>query len=605
MAVLALLLIVTLAGGTVGAQTEGDWRIDTFTADIAILEDGLVEVEAVVVANFGTLRKHGIFYEFVVRQPCGEVEDEGQLYECPRGSDREYRVRIESVQAADGGPVRYETSREGRYLLLRIGDPDRTVTGVQTYRLRYTIEGALNAFADGDEFFWNITGTWPVPIQQFEARVVLPEAGRVEAICFEGYRSQAQCAAAASGNTATYRATRVLHPGEEVTIAARWQKGAVNVPPPLLVDRTSIDDFFTFDVVEFIGAGLLAMLGLLAVARTWWLHGRDRRYTTIHYLTNDPTEETKPFFGKHPVVIEYLPPEGLRPAQMGVLLDERADTLDVTATIVDLAVRGYLRITEIPKQGWFGKTDWELEQLRAPDEELLPYEKKLQTALFKGRQTVKVSALKEKFYKDLEAVKKDLYRDSVARKWFSVSPDSARQNWMLIGFGVTALAVAITAGSGYFLGRALLTSPLILAGLGVLLLAPAMSRRTAVGSEAKRRILGFRLYVDTAEKRLHEFHEEKNIFARYLPYAIVFESVDKWAKAFEGMDDVAKESTSSWYRSSSGRPFRVGAFAAGLGSFSSSMSSSISSTPGGSGGSGFSGGGRSGGGGGGGRGGSW
>ena len=61
--------------------------------------------------------------------------------------------------------------------------------------------------------------------------------------------------------------------------------------------------------------------------------------------------------------VEFAPPEDLRPGQMGTLLDERANVLDVTATIVDLAVRGYLLIQEIPKEGWFGKPDWRLIRL--------------------------------------------------------------------------------------------------------------------------------------------------------------------------------------------------------------------------------------------------
>jgi uncharacterized membrane protein len=151
--------------------------------------------------------------------------------------------------------------------------------------------------------------------------------------------------------------------------------------------------------------------------------------------------------------------------------------------------------------------------------------------------------------------------------------------------------------------RALMPVPLIVAGAVMMPLSRAMARRTAAGSEAFRRALGFKLYITTAETRRQEFNERENIFARYLPYAIVFECVDKWAEAFEGLDDQVQASTGSWYTGV--RPFEVGAFTAGMGSFAGSVSSSISSTPGSSGGSGFSGGGSSGGGGGGGGGSSW
>ena len=117
-----------------------------------------------------------------------------------------------------------------------------------------------------------------------------------------------------------------------------------------------------------------------------------------------------------------------------------------------------------------------------------------------------------------------------------------------------------------------------------------------------RRVLGFKLYITTAETRRQEFNEEQNIFARYLPFAIVFECVDKWADAFDGLDSRVGEETAYWYTGTGA--FHVGAFTSGVHSFSNNVSSAIASTPGGSGGSGFSGG-FSGGGGGGGGAGSW
>ena len=129
----------------------------------------------------------------------------------------------------------------------------------------------------------------------------------------------------------------------------------------------------------------------------------------------------------------------------------------------------------------------------------------------------------------------------------------------------------------------------------------SMASRTAAGSEMMRRVLGFRLYISTAEKYRQQFNEQENIFARYLPFAIVFGCVSKWAKAFEGLEATAQASTSSWYTGTA--PFSAMAFSSNLQSFSSSVGSTLASTQS-SGGSGFSGG-SSGGGGGGGGGGSW
>ena len=77
--------------------------------------------------------------------------------------------------------------------------------------------------------------------------------------------------------------------------------------------------------------------------------GRDRQYRSIQFLSENTEEEKQPLFDSRPIAVEFEPPESIRPAQVGLLLDERADTLDVTATIIDLGVRGYLKITELPK----------------------------------------------------------------------------------------------------------------------------------------------------------------------------------------------------------------------------------------------------------------
>jgi uncharacterized membrane protein YgcG len=267
---------------------------------------------------------------------------------------------------------------------------------------------------------------------------------------------------------------------------------------------------------------------------------------------------------------------------------------------VDLAVRGWLHITEIPKDGILGHPDWQLDRLSPPEEQLRPYEQELLDGLFQSGDTVKMSSLKDKFVARLETVKSSLYDDGMERQWFSEKPEKTRGLWITAAIGVELIGWAAMIFCGLVFGRALIGAPLVVGGLVLLVLSRAMARRTATGSEALRRVLGFRLYISTAETRRQEFNEQKNIFERYLPFAIVFGCVTKWAKAFEGLDDEMKNTT-SWYTSP--HPFAVAAFASGLQSFSSSVSSNISSSPSSSGGGG--GGGFSGGGGGGGGGGSW
>jgi uncharacterized membrane protein len=212
-----------------------------------------------------------------------------------------------------------------------------------------------------------------------------------------------------------------------------------------------------------------------------------------------------------------------------------------------------------------------------------------------------MSGLKNEFYTTLSTVKSELY-DQVVKQdgYFANNPETIRTIHLVGGALLTAAGVGAIILLGEAIGAAIVGLPIVFAGLLMLILARAMPRRTGPGREMYRRILGFRQYMTVAETERQRFNEEANLFQEYLPYAIVYGCVGKWAEAFEGLAN--QPDTSSWYVSS--HAFAPLAFSSSLQSFSSSMSSAIASTPGGSGGSGFSGG-SSGGGGGGGGGGSW
>jgi uncharacterized membrane protein len=327
----------------------------------------------------------------------------------------------------------------------------------------------------------------------------------------------------------------------------------------------------------------VAVGGLVLVFWHWYTSGRD-----------DPERVT--------IVPEYEPPDKLRPAQVGLLVDERADPLDVTATIVDLAVRGHLTISEIPKEGLLGTRDWLLARKSESTEGLEAYEREIFDGLFAGRADVRLSELKRTFYKSLARAQADLYRDAVERGWFPVDPERTRGTYVGLGFVAIVLAGLVAAGLGYLLGGGIVGLAGSIPAIGLMAASPIMPRKTRDGAELARRSNGFRMYMEVAEKDRQRFAENENLFSEYLPYAIVFRCVDKWAKAFEGID--LQRTTSTWYTGSL-PAFTAANLSSDLSSFSSQISTAIASTPGGSGGSGFSGGGGAGGGGGGGGGGSW
>jgi uncharacterized membrane protein YgcG len=298
--------------------------------------------------------------------------------------------------------------------------------------------------------------------------------------------------------------------------------------------------------------------------------------------------------------VEFAPPEGLHPADMGLLLDERPRTLHVTATIVDLAVGGYLTIEEIEKRGLFGKPDWILRKHREPGDDVPAYARMLMESLFGTGDEVKVSDLRDTFAAKLEQVKEALGKAAISEKWYVESPSRVRLRWTVRGVLVTLAGVALTVALALWTRWALVGLAAILAGILLLVVGRAMPARTAKGTALVRRIRGFRRVIATAETHMARWAEQENVFTRYLPYAIVFGLTEKWAKAFADMG-LAVESP-GWYTGP--HAFTYAAFGDSIDSFAVTTGGTLASTPASSGSSGFSGGG-SGGGGGGGGGGSW
>jgi uncharacterized protein (TIGR04222 family) len=564
-------LVVVAAAPAAAADT--GWRIDSFGADITIRSNGNLNIVEAIDVDFEGLQKHGIFRVIPTR------------YRYDDTYDRRYGIFVQGVTDAAGGAVTYQVTKGSAATEIKIGDPARTVSGKQSYRISYTITGALNAFPDHGELYWNVNGDkWDVPTARVVASVNAP-AGSIRRIaCFEGPTGSTDpCTTAGSADRTDFRATRRFAPGEQLTVVTALTPGSVAIAAPDLVARPrEFVDFFSTSPVALGIAAAVLVGGLWLVWWLWWTRGRDRGRA------------------RGAIVAEYEPPAKLRPAQVGLLVDETADPRDLVATIVDLAVRGYLSITEHPKEGLFGHADWTLDR-REPGDDLLPYERRLSDGIFAGRKSVRLSALKGTFVPTLKDAESLLYKDAKQRGWFVADPAMVRTIYAGLGCVTALVGVGLVFLLGMSFGWGLAGLAIVPVGIALLVMNRAMPARTESGSALLAQALGFKRYMDTAETDRAKFAEKEGLFTAYLPYAVVFASVDRWTRAFAGLDTT--KAVSSFYVGPG--PFTASAFSSSFDGFSSSLASTVVSTPAGSGGSGFSGGGSSGGGGGGGGGGSW
>jgi len=569
---LLVVVALTVAVARPVAAADTGWTIDAFRADIAIRPTGVIAIVETIDVDFGALQKHGIYRTIPTK------------YRYDDRRDRRYALSVQGVTDGAGRPWTYQLSTGDAATQIKIGDAARTVSGRQSYRISYTVGGALNAFPDHDELFWNVNGDqWDVPARTVSATVTAPAGAIQRVACYEGPTgSTAACRPTSGPDTAELTATRPLAAGEQLTVVIALRSGAVAVGAPALVERPrGIADLFSTSPAASAATAVTLVLGLLAVWWLWWTRGRDRG---------------RP---RGAIVPEYEPPRKLRPAQLGVLVDETADPRDLIATIVDLAVRGYLTITEHPKHGLFGHTDWTLDR-KKPGDDLLPYERTLFDGLFTGGESVLLSTLKGTFRTTLTKAEAQLYTDAMANGWFVGDPSRLRTAYAGLGCLVVVVALGLAFLLGSAFGWGLVGLALVPAGALLVVMNRAMPARTEAGAELLAQVLGFKRYMDTAETDRAAFAEKEGLFTAYLPYAVMFGSVEKWIHAFAGLD-IAK-AASSFYVGSG--PFNAAIFASSFSGFSSTLASTVVSTPAGSGGSGFSGG-FSGGGGGGGGGGSW
>ena len=270
---------------------------------------------------------------------------------------------VESVTATDA-PADVDVSEEGSSTIIRVGDPDVEISGEHPYTLVYRVEGALNAFEDHDELYWNAIGPeWQAPIESVRIEVVAP--GSISQVaCYQGYQGSTEpCArSTVTGSEARFApvarcSLRGPYDRDRAPEGRRARAGAD--PRGALVGGASLSvNAGTVGVAAAVAVGLGVLLFSL-----WSREGRDRRYvgSPVDQVLGTPSGRGEPVplgEGDAEAPVEFAPPEDVRPGQIGTLIDERANVIDVTATIVDLAGRGFLVIHELPGEGWFSKTDW-------------------------------------------------------------------------------------------------------------------------------------------------------------------------------------------------------------------------------------------------------
>jgi len=552
----------------------GGYRILAFHTDLSVRPDADLLVTERLEVEFSEPR-HGIYRSIPVR------------YNDPRGYGYEFSLRLLGVEDGDGRELGTKVTQQSRYVRIRIGDADRTVEGRVSYVIRYRVRDALASFGGHDELYWNATGTeWDVPILRASATVELPAPLPADSIVAAAYtgpfgsREQAARVVVSAPGRIDYEADGSLDPLEGLTVVAAWPRGHVRFPGAAT------------QAARLFGNYWIVLAPLAALAWLW------RRYRLVG---RDPEPAGS-------IAVRYEPPAGMTPAEVGTLVDEKVDLADITATVVDLAVRGHLRIQMEEESRLFGALKREetvlYRTVPAPAGPLAPHEQQVMDGLFESGDRVETSDLKEAFYVKIPGIRQAVYGRLVATRNLAAPPDRVRTRY--VGAGIAAGVVVALAGGAWLALRGFALPFLIPAFAGVATLlafaffAPAMPRRTQSGARLRAWALGFEEFVNRVEADRLERTQAREAFERLLPYAIALGVSRSWARRFEG---IYEDRPPSWYAGPhlasgfSTRSFER-SLASSMGTLGASLTASPRSSSGSSGGGGFSGGGGGGGGGG-------
>lgn len=648
---IVLFLILIIQTKTFATSFSSGYVIENYDIDMIVNENNVFDITETITVDFSE-EKHGIYRKiplknYVIRQD---------------GTFSKNKAQISNISVNE----KYTTSKENGYEAIKIGDSNKTLTGVHTYIIKYTYNIGKDPLKDADELYYNLIGTeWDTSIKNVTFKITMPKEFEQSTLGFS------------TGKEGSTDSSNVLYTVENNII-----KGSLS---SMLLDGQALTVRLTLPEGYFIGAGqkiewypvIVVVISLACVIITiilWKKYGKDEQVI-----------ET----------VEFYPPEGYNSAEVGFLYNGSADTSSIISLLIYLADKGYLKIEEEKKSKFVWSKGFKITKLKEYDgnneiEKIFfnglfansKINKRKAKIIKKGsknynnekdsskeinstkerieRETVTDSDLRDKFYITIDRIKAKLNSNKkkifVIKKriclvammiliYFLITFKPAMENDLyggkesfMFGFIFSGIGFSILIGSlvgtiempkifaiiwgasfgggpwAFFVLPALIENPiyLIMYFIGIVCVTiimffiKIMPKRTAYGNEMLGKIRGFRKFLKTAEKEQLESLVEQNpeYFYNILPYTYALGVSSVWVKQFEKIAYQAPD----WYDSST--EFNANSFSTFMNATMASAKSAMTSYPstsggGGSSGSSSSGGGFSGGGSGGGGGSSW
>ena len=474
-----LLTLFLVLGSSHSVFADESEKILEFKSDIVVNKDATIDIE-----------------ENIIYQPGISDTRHGLLWQIPfqylvKGFKRPTKVDIKSVEyhpLSDSDDVilnRYSRSVENGWLMLKIGDAEKYINEPHQYTIKYTLKySGISYFDEHDEIYLNVIGPgWNIPIENPSATVKFP--GKVlDTVCYigpDGSTVQEGCVLTTdSESSISIGLDKRLEPFEGYTFATKLPKGSI---------ENTLNEQFKLVILSNIGILLPIPLGIYLF---FFLR---RRYSN-----------------KKLTVIPYYEPEkDMDVLVSGILLKQRYNPKYITATLIELAVNGYLKIRE------YKKKKYEIVKREKDSDDLPTYFKSLYDAIFAHGDVVPLNKLTS-FFTTANKVYLEGFSSLKERGLLSTKKINVKQTFIILSSIFTILPTFL--GEIFFINAALgWLFGIVISAILLAIFSFTIDTRSETGNKKYHYLLGLKMYINTAEKKRIEFHNDPKkyvgIFEKY------------------------------------------------------------------------------------------
>jgi hypothetical protein len=429
-----------------------------------------------------------------------------------RGVHQSFDVKVKSVVDGDGRKVAYTAKHHGDGITVKIG----TASGgsaVQQYTMRYEVRSACNFEKKHPQLMFPFTGhEWPFLIEKAQVVVYPPKKVGVtesELKAWEGPPGSEKPATVALKGDHIVATANQVQPGSGLTLEIDFPSGSVKESSVFDLAEWLADDWYMLVVLPLFAVAALGGYRLL----------RSRRAQKLAEVEEN-----------------WKPPDGMSPVELGTLIDGSCDVQDLTGILLDLSIRGYYRIREIPATGFFNLSDrdYEFKKQASPvTDKLRGYEEIFLEALFGNSETAYLSNVQGVFRQFVPKIKDSIYKDLVSNGFLMKNPEKDRKRFYSIGFSMCCVGIALLFLFGEETQAKAAGLGFVVAGALVAVALQFIPLLTDKGKATIERAHEFAETMRTAEA--HDMGEriksDEFMFHRLLPYAMVLGVSEKWAGA--------------------------------------------------------------------------